>query len=128
MSRKITSTSSTQRAIRHVGSRLPRVEPRDVAAALGAQGVGVEIDLKGSPVSFLQLRLELATRLQSSGGRPSLEGTARRVKIPVTDAQWRELEDLAAALSDQQFPPSAGQVASALLSLSLTRAKSEAQV
>ena len=127
MAKKIVSTSSARKRIRDIGASASRLEPRLVADALGAEEAGTEIGLKGSPVTFLQLRAELADRLQSSGGRPSLEGVTRRVKIPVTDRQWQDLEDLAASLADQEFSPSAGQVASVLLSLSLTRAKSDAQ-
>jgi hypothetical protein len=63
--------------------------------------------------------------LTSSCGRPALEGATRRVKIPVTEEQWKALEDLAAFIKDLGFVPSAGQVASVLISLSLPAAKSE---
>jgi hypothetical protein len=125
MARKIIATSASQREIRDVGPAQPLVDPATVAQALGAEEAGTSTGMGGSPGSLVQLRAELARRLQSSGGRPSLEGATRRVKIPVTDSQWRELEDLAASLSDQGFSPSAGQVASALLSLALPHAKGE---
>jgi hypothetical protein len=41
------------------------------------------------------------------------------VKIPVGDREWRQLEELAASLAEGGFTPSAGQVASVLLTLSL---------
>src|SRR5690349_7193168 len=112
MARKVFATGTSRREIRVVGAGARRVDPAAVAKALGAEDAGTEIGLKGSPVTVFQLRAELMNRLQSSGGRPALEGTTRRVKIPVTDRQWREIEDLAASLSDQGFSPTAGQVAS----------------
>jgi hypothetical protein len=127
MARRIVTTNDSLKRIRDVGSASPRVDPAMVAEALGAEDVGTSIGMKGGPASLFLLRAELARRLHSRGGRPALAGVTRRVKIPITDSQWRELEDLAAALSERGFSPSAGQVASALLSLSLPLAKRETQ-
>jgi hypothetical protein len=87
------------------------------------------METKGSPVSLFQLRLELANRLHSRGGRPALEGATRRVKVPVTDRQWQELDELASSFSESDlgFTPSAGQIASVLLSLSLPLARRETE-
>jgi hypothetical protein len=72
-----------------------------------------------APLTLFALREELVHRLQSSGGRPALAGTTRRAKIPLSDEEWGQLEELAAAIASPGFAPSAGQVASVLLSLSL---------
>jgi len=117
--------NSAVRRIRDVGVTSRRLDPAIIAEALGADEAGPVFGRKGSPASVLQIRAELASRLHSSGGRPALEGANRRVKIPVTDSQWQELEDLAASFSDLGFAPSAGQVASVLLSLALPLAKNE---
>jgi hypothetical protein len=125
MARKDDMANSAVRRIRDVGVTSRRLDPAIIAEALGAEEAGPALGRKGSPTSALQIRAELASRLHSSGGRPALEGANRRVKIPVTDSQWQELEDLAASFSDLGFAPSAGQVASVLLSLALPLAKSE---
>lgn len=125
MGKKIITKGTTGKRIEDVGSRSRRIDPAIVARALGAEGSGTGLELKGGPISLFQLRAVLAERLQSRGGRPALEGANRRVKIPVSERQWRELEELAATLSDQEFSPSAGQVASVLLSLAIPRAKRE---
>jgi len=125
MAKKIVATDSPSRRIRDVGSASPRIDPGVVAGALGAEDTGIRLGRAGSPVSSFQIRAELLERLRSSGGRPALDGATRRVKIPVTESQWKELEDLAASFTDLGFIPSAGQVASVLLSLSLPLAKSE---
>jgi len=125
MTRKDHTANSAVRRIRDVGVTSRRLDPAIIAEALGADEAGPALGRKGSPTSVLQIRAELASRLHSSGGRPALEGANRRVKIPVTDSQWQELEDLAASFSDLGFAPSAGQVASVLLSLALPLAKNE---
>jgi hypothetical protein len=125
MARKIVATDSPSRRIRDLGSPSPRIEPALVAGALGAEDMGITLGRDGGPVSAFQVRAELLERLRSSGGRPALEGATRRVKIPLTEAQWQELENLAASLTDLGFVPSAGQVASVLLGLSLPLAKTE---
>jgi len=44
----------------------------------------------------------------SGGGRPGIEGTTFRAKIPVNDQDWQRLEAVAAALSAEGFSRSAG--------------------
>lgn len=75
-----------------------RIDPDKVVEALCAEIV---------PASLQQ---EVRRRLRSSGGRPALEGAHRRKKIPLTDSDWKQLNDLAESL---QISP--GQVASLLL-------------
>jgi hypothetical protein len=94
---------------------------------LGAEHMG-SVNVKGSPISQFQLRAVLIERLRSSGGRPALEGATRRVKIPVTENQWRALEELAASLTESGFAPSPGQVASVLIDLSLPLAQSNPEL
>jgi hypothetical protein len=84
------------------------VEPADVAKALGAEPVG-KVDSRATP-SMAGLYRELAERLRSTGGRPALQGATRRQKIPLTDADWNELERLSERLS-----ATPGQIASVLL-------------
>ncbi|MCI0378206.1 MAG: hypothetical protein L0215_11420 [Gemmataceae bacterium] len=61
----------------------------------------------------------MAKRLLSAGGRPGLKGANRRTKIPLGDHEWKSLERLAKSMSKPGFSPSAGQVASMLVTLSL---------
>jgi hypothetical protein len=98
---------------------MPRVEPSEVAAALGAEPAAERLEDVLAPVTLLAVRQELVKRLRSSGGRPGLAGTSRRAKIPLGDDDWSELEAVAAAIAEPGFAPSAGQVASALLKLSV---------
>jgi hypothetical protein len=125
MAKRIVSTRSGQTRIRDIGPGARRIDAAVIADALGAEDTGITVGREGSPVSSFEVRSELVNRLRSSGGRPALEGATRRVKIPVTERQWRELEELAASFTDLGFAPSAGQVASVLISLSLPAARSE---
>lgn len=99
-----------------------RLEPSKVAAALGAEPTGDRVPAAG-PVTLYALRTELYRRRQSSGGRPGIAGTDQRVKVPVSDRDWVRLEALATELSGPGASPSAGQVASILLSLALDSVK-----
>lgn len=103
-------------ALQNVEKR--RVSPQMIIDELGAEKVG-DLPSGGSPVSFFMLRQEIYGRLKSSGGRPSLEGSERRPKIPMSNDQWNAIEALARDMEERDFHPTAGQVASALLSLAL---------
>jgi hypothetical protein len=70
-------------------------------------------------LTLLVVRQEVVRRLQSSGGRPALSGVTRRAKIPLSDAEWAELEELATAIASPGCAPTAGQVASVLLTAAL---------
>jgi len=119
MAGKIIDTGAAERRIKDTGAAYPRLDPAEVAKALGAEGPGTNLEFTLGPISLLALRQELARRLQSSGGRPALEGVDRRAKIPISDEQWSQLEKIAAAVSTSDCAPTAGQVASVLLSSAL---------
>jgi hypothetical protein len=115
MNRKITQVSRTSARVKPAGAQFKRIDRKLVAERLGAQRVAVVAELRGGAAALFALREELARRLVSTGGRPCLEGTARRQKIPLSEEDWRALEELAAGLSDKELRPTAGQVASVLL-------------
>jgi hypothetical protein len=98
-----------------VGSGQPRIDPAQVAAALG--GEPAEGTKQGSPgvVALYALRSELLRCRQSNGGRPGIAGTSHRLKIPLTERDWTVLEGLADRLAETGFAPSPGQIASVLL-------------
>jgi hypothetical protein len=75
-----------------------------------------------SPEALLQVREELAKRLRSSGGRPSLVGAERRTKVPLSNRQIAAIEKIASTLSQEgNMHPSFGQVASVLIDVALTK-------
>lgn len=107
-------TGKTVRRVRDTGPSLPRVEPEEVRKAVGAVALEGEAVSPQGPVALFGLRQSLAERLRSTGGRPTL-GHTRRQKIPMSDADWQMLCELAEELADEGGSPSPGQVASELL-------------
>ena len=106
-------TGKTFSRVRHVGKTHSKIDPKRVAVALGA-------DMEhaasfAAPHDLQHLASQLADRLSSSGGRPGLQGTRRRQKIPLTPGDWSSLELIAKRLSRPGHRVSAGQVASALI-------------
>jgi hypothetical protein len=100
--------------VRTTGRRLEKVTGAKVARAIGAESTGVPSPNAQGPVALFGLRQALGARLKSTGGRPSL-GVARRQKIPLDDADWGLLCELAETLADDESRPTPGQVASELL-------------
>jgi hypothetical protein len=123
--KKIRDTSPTLPVIRDTSPTLPLVDPAQVAAALGAEPTPVTLSRALSPLTLYAVRAELFRRLQSSGGRPALADTSRRAKIPLADADWVELEQLAATIAGPEGTPSAGQVGSVLLSMAIRSVRAE---
>jgi hypothetical protein len=119
MTRKIRTTEVAIPPIRDTAIPLRRIDPAHVQQALGAEESPEGLVEALAPLTLFALREELVNRLHSSGGRPALTGTTRRAKIPLSDKEWEQLEELAATISSPGFAPSAGQVASVLLRLSL---------
>jgi hypothetical protein len=114
MTRKIAQVSRTSARVRQQGERFDRIDPAAVAEKLAATKIGVA-ELRGGAAALFALRDELARRIRSTGGRPCLDGTERRQKIPLSEEDWTALAELAAGLSDKELRPTAGQVASVLL-------------
>jgi hypothetical protein len=130
MTKRIRTTEPTVARIRATEAPLPRIDPQTVAAALGAEPVPEHIEGQPGPFTLYALRQELLRRRHSTGGRPGIEGTDLRAKIPLADRDWQCLESLAAALTEEGFAPSPGQVGSVLLSIalrSLTEPRSAAE-
>ncbi len=97
------------------------LDPAEVAKALGAKPTGVRTEGALGPITLFAVRQELFRRLQSTGGRPGLPDADKVGKVPLSEKQWKRLEELAAAISEEGFSPSAGQVANVLLSWALAQ-------
>lgn len=118
--KKAPRTRFAEPRIVDTGNTEPRIEPDVFAAAIGAKRIGASVH-GGSPVSRIAMRQELARLLRSTGGRPGLEGSLRRQKIPLSDDEWVQLEYLSEVLGDSGIKATAGQVARVLLRLALQR-------
>jgi len=74
-------------------STMPRVDPKEVAEALGAELVGRVP--AGSQITHFGLQSALYHLLRSRGGRRSLEGAGDRKKVPLLEEDWERLVRLA---------------------------------
>jgi hypothetical protein len=96
---------------------MARVDPRELIEALGAEELGTSSAGK-SPFSMWALRSRLLSDVVSTGGRPGRRDASLR-KIPVTDAEWVALDELATLLKQKGITTTPGQVAGVLLHQSL---------
>ena len=107
--------------IRNTGSTQRRLDPAEVAAALGAEPLHVSSGKDPGPLSLAALGSVLLERLRSTGGRPALVGATQRAKVPLGEDDVERLEKVAQVVGDfLGFRPSLGQVASIILSTYLT--------
>lgn len=118
MERKIMVKRPNVIKVVNISKKPEKISMEAFASALGAERVE-SINNKTSPISLMALRQELSEKLHSSGGRPSLEDSTKRQKIPMSDADWKELEIVAKELKKSGVNASAGQVASMIISQSL---------
>ena len=119
MTKRISPTERTQPIIRDIGPAQPELDPGEVAKALGSEAGGVTLEDVFAPITLLAVREELFNRLQSTGGRPALAGTTKTAKVPLREKDWEELEKAAKMISLEGMTPSAGQLASVLVTLSM---------
>ena len=120
---KIRDAQSTKK-IRQVSSTR-RIDPADVAKALGAQTVEYVPQDNLDPVSFFALHERMSSELVSTGGRPGRAGVSGRRKVPMSDQEWSDLEQLSNILDRLGLHVSPGQVAGFLLESSLNKMKAE---
>ena len=66
-------------------------------------------------MSAYAVRRELFRRLRSTGGRPGLDGTDIKPKIPMRQSRWKKLEQLARRVESDGFHPTPAQLASVIL-------------
>lgn len=121
MANNIRITAKALPRIHHIGPLMPRVEPDVIAQGLRAVKVPGVAAAGGSPVGLFALRRELSARLRSSGGRPALEGTTRRAKVPLSDEDWVKIARIADEVTRGGIKVTAGQVASEILHLAVAQ-------
>jgi len=119
MNQVIRPSEHMGRQIRDISQTLPQVDPGDVAAALGGESTSERLIEVLSPITLFVVRQELAKRLHSKGGSSSSSATTRQAGIPLSEHEWSQLESLAVAVAPTGITPSASQVASVLLTLSV---------
>lgn len=98
---------------------LDRIDTQEIEEGLGFR---VDPTLQaghGSPFSLWTLRSRLMTDLVSTGGRPGRREAISRKKIPLTENEWRLLDEITALIKARGINATPGQVAGLLLSQSM---------
>ncbi len=120
MAKKINIVGKKAERIHNTGPSLPRIEPAEFAAALGAEPCGQPHSKHLDPISLLALGDELLKRLRSTGGRPALEGATEQCKVPLRPEDVSALEEITKAIElETNARPSLGQTASVILRMHL---------
>ena len=100
--------------------RRRRITAEEIETGLGADLVA-RVPASGSPTSAYAVRQELFRRLRSTGGRPGLDGTDMKPKIPMRRSQWEKLSAMARRVATEDFHPTPAQLASVLLDAAIDR-------
>lgn len=105
------------KVIKDISKTQGKVEHRIIEQTLGAREVKIKIDTRRNPISLFQLRQFFIDRLIASGGRPKLNGAAKkRNKVPLLEDDWIKLKSLAEYYKKKDgISVSPGQIASAIV-------------
>lgn len=103
--------------IKDISKTQKKINSSLIEKALGAKKIGIKIDTRKAPISLFELRQFLIEKLISSGGRPKLDGAAkRRNKIPLLEDDWDKLKSIAEYYKKKDgINVSPGQLASAIV-------------
>jgi hypothetical protein len=112
--KKVKQKRTTTARVRPARPHADKVDPESVREWLGADPDGIEVG-GGSPFTVAALRAALFASLTSSGGRPTLSGSSRRPKIPMSDQDWQTLDAIAVSMSRSGRAVTPPQVAAQLL-------------
>jgi hypothetical protein len=116
MTEKIKFIGKGAERIKFTGNALPRIEPAEFAAALGAEPCGESGSGAFDPIALATLGTELIKRLRSTGGRPALEDASEVCKVPLSTKDIAALETIILAIEKATGTrPALGQVASVIL-------------
>lgn len=113
---RFVSGAKTSGRIVDTSPRPAKLDQNLVAKAFKSRRVG-----SSEGLDLFAVRASMEKMLQSSGGRPSLEGTVSQAKIPKIASDWKKLEKMVLASSDLRHKPSISQMAAMVLHLALGR-------
>jgi hypothetical protein len=94
-SRKVKIAKPKVKKVRDVSTKPAIVSPQEIAAALGAEPLGIKVPTGSPPDLHLHLFKSITEEIVSSGGRPARKGNTERKKIPLTQGEWAQLQDMA---------------------------------
>lgn len=97
-----------------------RVDHSEIASALSAEATSVRSGQTGSPFSLGAIRSKLLSELVSTGGRRGRKEAFSRKKIPMTEREWKILDEITSLIKSRGVNTTPGQVAGVLLHQSMT--------
>lgn len=103
--------------IKALPKQAPSLSHTEIASKFGAVFVGETKDKHNAIWTLAFIGKQLADRLRSTGGRPSLAGAGPKRKIPVDDDDWRRIQEISGVF--KKVAPS--QVASIILHSALEK-------
>src|SRR4051812_8171216 len=120
MARKINIIGANPKRIEVADQPKRRIEPAELADALGAHPEGQQVAGILDPVSLAELGSQLLQRLRSSGGRPALADTSVNCRVPLSPEDVKTLETLLSHIgASTGVKPSIGQLVSVIVRLYL---------
>jgi hypothetical protein len=128
MAKKVKIIGAKPKLIRVLDKPQRRIEPAELAAALGARPraeyVGENLDL----ISFAELGAQLLRRLRSSGGRPALTDATEFCRVPLSAEDMKALVKMSAQIEQSTgTKPSPGQIASVIVHDYLSSGSADSQ-
>jgi hypothetical protein len=124
MAKKIKIIGARPRKIKVTDRPKRRIEPVELATALGASPTGQQVEGDLDPIALADLGTQLLHRLHSSGGRPALADATINCRVPLSAEDVKTLESMLAHIgASTGAKPSIGQLASVIVRLHLNAIK-----
>jgi hypothetical protein len=116
MAKKINITGRQPKRIRVADKPQRRIEPAELAVALGAEPCAERIGDNLDLISLAELGAQLLRRLRSTGGRPALSDATEFCRVPLSAEDMKALERISAQVEQKTGAnPSPGQIASIIV-------------
>lgn len=128
MAKKIHVVGAKPKKIEVIDQPKRRIDPAELAAALGADPSGQQTPGDLDPLALAELGTQLLHRLRSSGGRPALADAAINCRVPLSAGDVQTLEDMLSHIgASTGAKPSVGQLVSVIVRLHLNVLKNAAE-
>lgn len=117
MAKKIEIAGTRLAKVKIVDQAKRRINPEELAAALGAKSDARQSAQHLDLLSLAELGTQLLARLRSSGGRPALTDASEICRVPLSAADLKVLEGMVAQIAASgDKKPSVGQLISLIVS------------
>jgi hypothetical protein len=116
MTEKINIVGAKPKRVHIVNKARPRIDPAELAAALGATPCGERLSANADLIDLGELGTRLLARLRSSGGRPALADATEICRVPLSAENLKTLEGMVAQIEQSRgAKPSVGQLVSVIV-------------